>query len=300
MSRENALHAIMFADVAGSSRLYKQLGDEKAKEVIGNAVASMAALSQAAGGSLIKTIGDEVMVSFSRAEHCVTAAINIQQYFSTTPLPVELRIRIGASFGTVIEDQGDFFGEAVNDAAAVANIAKGRQIIVSDRLFKALPRELAEAGQLYDQLALKGGKQKSQLFRISWEQDQPAYAATQVMSHIDINAMLGEQLHLSVANQHFVLQANDTPFLIGRNPETVNLLVNDSVASREHCEIQFNRGKFVLVDHSTNGTYVRTPDDNEIYLRREELPLTGEGKISIGKTIKDNTQQLISYICTSQ
>lgn len=66
-------------------------------------------------------------------------------------------------------------------------------------------------------------------------------------------------------------------------------------ASRKHAWIEFRREKFVLVDYSSNGTWVRTTDNKEIYLRREEFPLWGHGWISLGQPLDSNLDQSIEF-----
>ncbi len=78
---------------------------------------------------------------------------------------------------------------------------------------------------------------------------------------------------------------------------TNDLLINSSFASRAHAVIEYHRGKFVLKDQSTNGTYIGDESGREIYLRREELPLTGRGIISLGTSIASNPDHLIEYEC---
>ena len=78
------------------------------------------------------------------------------------------------------------------------------------------------------------------------------------------------------------------PFLLGRGPQC-DLVVNARNASRVHAKIEYRRGKFILLDESTNGTYVRTEDGKEIFLRREDLKLSGEGVISLGEHAEKNS-----------
>jgi adenylate cyclase len=93
------------------------------------------------------------------------------------------------------------------------------------------------------------------------------------------------QLKLTVNEKTISLLPEQTPYQIGRDPHKAQLLIENDVASREHCHIEFRRGKYVLVDHSTNGTYVYLDDQTPIYLRREELPLQGHGYIGLGQTV---------------
>jgi class 3 adenylate cyclase len=58
--------AVLFADIAGSTRLYDALGDTDAKTMIDEALTAMRVITQRHGGRIIKTIGDELMCLFPR------------------------------------------------------------------------------------------------------------------------------------------------------------------------------------------------------------------------------------------
>ncbi len=300
MTARSTKQAILFADVAGSSGLYKTLGDDAAKEAIDYAVTTMIRLSEASGGTLVKTIGDEIMARFPSAENAFHAAVNIQRHFSSSSTdsasPVQaINIRAGASFGDALLDDGDVFGQAVNDAAAVAHIAKARQIIITNPFADQLDTPTRSRCQWFDTTTLKGSQASTELFRVDWEPDHATQQATVVMNQSDLQNLLEGSLELTLGNRCFYISPSDGPFRIGRETKNMSLTITASVASRDHCHIHFHRGKFVLVDHSTNGTYVQTPDNQEIYLRREEIPLTGSGKISVGQPIKDNDDWILHY-----
>jgi adenylate cyclase len=55
------------------------------------------------------------------------------------------------------------------------------------------------------------------------------------------------------------------------------------MASRQHCTIERRQEKFVLKDHSTNGTYVTIDGDAELLVRRDELTLRKHGWIAFGQ-----------------
>ena len=62
-----------------------------------------------------------------------------------------------------------------------------------------------------------------------------------------------------------------------------NLVVKTSLVSRIHARGEYHRGKFVLIDQSTNRTFVRSDSEREIYLRREQMPLVGGGRAGLGQ-----------------
>ena len=68
---------------------------------------------------------------------------------------------------------------------------------------------------------------------------------------------------------------------IGRDAQN-DVVIADRLASRMHARIERRRDKFVLVDQSSNGTFVTVDGEGEIQLRREELMLRGRGRISFG------------------
>jgi predicted component of type VI protein secretion system len=94
----------------------------------------------------------------------------------------------------------------------------------------------------------------------------------------------------------FEISALTTPFKIGRDSRHIS--IDSSFSSRDHCSIEFRRGRYVLVDHSTNGTYVRFNGSEELYLRREELPLTSSGYISIGQPLGTAPELTIEFHLT--
>jgi pSer/pThr/pTyr-binding forkhead associated (FHA) protein len=79
--------------------------------------------------------------------------------------------------------------------------------------------------------------------------------------------------------------------ILGRG-QKADMVVNDSMASREHARIECRRGKFILTDMSTNGTYVETTEGPS-YLRREDIVLTGQGKIALGRDLGEATEYVV-------
>ncbi|MDG2090505.1 MAG: FHA domain-containing protein [Gammaproteobacteria bacterium] len=103
------------------------------------------------------------------------------------------------------------------------------------------------------------------------------------------------KLILIYNNQELIIPSNFGTFTIGRNTGVSSLFIKSEFASRDHCQIIYRRGKFILCDTSTNGTYVTQHKQKEIYLRREELPLTIEGLIVIGQSSKQAGDDIIKY-----
>lgn len=286
----------MFADVSGSSALYKRVGNEQAKAIIDEAVHFMTAITIVNEGTVVKTIGDEIMARFNEGYQACEAAVAIQRRCVREPHLKDLGIRIGIAYGDVLITHNDVFGDRVNDAACVAHIARANQIVITQSVVDSLGSSLKRDCQMFDRINIKGETEHTLIYRLEWENSGKDNRATMVMPIHDLASFVEKfQLMLHVDCRNILLLPEQTPYHIGRDPVKAHLLVEHELASREHCHIEFRRGKYVLVDHSTNGTYVYLEEQNPIYLRREELPLQGEGQIALGQKIDSGSTCIIRF-----
>lgn len=277
---------VVFADVSGSSRLYKRVGNDEAARRIGAIVDRLIATTEEHGGVVVKTIGDEVMAHFTTPDDAHAAGIAFQRAGED-----ELPIRVGMAWGSVIEKDGDLFGEAVNDAAAVVEIARSRQILTTDAHRRQLSVEKRESLSRFDEVRLKGERGTTTLYRVEWDQLESGEESksTLIRPEIDTTRSCLTLRHPlpDGGESCLTLAPDEAPLHIGRDPRTCRILTPSRSASRDHCHLTFHHGNFVLVDHSTNGTYVRSSDGREVYLRRSELPLQGSGEIAFGERLEE-------------
>ena len=288
--------AVMFVDIADSSGLYQRLGDDRARELVSSCLAKISDQILAHDGTVIKTIGDEVMSRFSSADQACQTAVSIQRMSSYDDNA--LSVRIGVSYGKAILEKADLFGNVVNDAAAVTKIARASQIIATRMFCKKLTKSKDISIHRFDKINLKGSRKGSVIYRIDAYTDTSTDSAT-VLHHMDTDYSNagGNTLHLTYGDKDYDLTAECAMFTIGRDGRKCDLGIESSSASRNHCHITYSRGKFLLTDHSSNGTFVQLGKGKTIYLRREELPLHGSGKISIGREIGSEKETLIHFHC---
>jgi len=288
----------MFADVSGSTRLYETLGDEDANRIIGKVINVMAKITEMYQGYVIKTIGDEIMCRFSSANDCVRAAKEIQEEISqgVQGEAVPIQIKVGLHFGpAILMEDGDVFGDAVNVASRMASIAKGSQIITTQDTIRLLDADLQDMSRQFDKTNVKGKEEEIIVYQVVWEQSDD-------VTRIEITSADEEDetryLTLEFRGETNRISSGDKrTFVIGRGVQS-DLLCQARLASRTHCVIEFRRGKFLLMDQSSNGTFVKTDDGENIFLRRQELMLWGSGKIALGEEVsKEDPDDLINYIC---
>ena len=298
MTRENVDVAVMFADVTGSTKLYESLGDDNANRIIGKVIDVMAKITKMYQGYVIKTIGDEIMCRFSSANDCVRAAKECQEEISMgiQGESVEISIKVGLHFGpAILMEDGDVFGDAVNVAARMAGIAKGAQIITTEETIKLLDADIQDISRRFDKTSVKGKEDEIVVYQVVWETSDD-------VTKIEIAAAdaVDEVKYLTIDYQGQLTQiaSNDNrTFVIGRGVQS-DLLCQTRLASRSHASIEFRRGKFHLSDQSSNGTFVKTDDGENIFLRRQELMLWGAGQIGLGEEVANCSEQdLIRFVC---
>ena len=142
--------AIVFADVVGSTRLYELLGDHQARDMILTCVELMRGSTERNRGTVIKTIGDEILATFPTANDAVNAAAEMQHDIGGHPeLKVEgqhVAIQIGCHFGPVVLENKDIFGSPVHTANRMTSQAKAGQIVLtSDTVGRLTPPNGAPA-----------------------------------------------------------------------------------------------------------------------------------------------------------
>ena len=75
---------------------------------------------------------------------------------------------------------------------------------------------------------------------------------------------------------------NKRPKVVLGREDISDFVVDENLASREHCRVEQRRNRFFVIDISTNGTYVRTSTELH-YLRHDEMELTGSGVLGLGR-----------------
>ena len=82
-ARKTAVRTIVFADVVGSTALFQSLGNTEATALVTQVVSNMARSFKAAGGDVVKTLGDGILATFEHNTPALTACIDIQRTFLT-------------------------------------------------------------------------------------------------------------------------------------------------------------------------------------------------------------------------
>jgi adenylate cyclase len=288
--------AILFADISGSTRLYEVLGDVRARERTSRCLSILTEVIQRHGGTVIKTIGDEVMSTFPGADAAVQAACAMQESMAAEAVPGEiaLDIRIGLHYGPALVELGDVFGDAVNVAARIVALTKARQILTTRQTVEMLSPVLRAGTRHTDRAPVKGKQAEIDVYEVIWREEDLTRMEGYKIPLVDSQA----RLQLRFREQEIEASHGRPVVTIGRGQQN-DIIILDTLASRMHARIEYRRGKFVLLDQSTNGTYVLTDEGEKAYLRREEFVLCGSGVISLGRAAGPEAPEVIHFVCQS-
>jgi len=293
MTSHHGSRAILFADISGSTRLYETLGDQQAAERVGRSLTMLARVCEDCGGRVIRTNGDGALCLFETADAALRASRLMQE---KTDEHQELSescpgIHIGCHFGPVLENAGDLYGDAVNLAARVAGLAKVGQIITTADTVAKLSAAFAERTRKLAHVPVKGKQAAVTIFEFLWRDWEDL---TDYGTRTDHGRVV--RLVLKYEGREWRFEGPGE-LSFGRDG-ACDVVVGDRKASRQHARVERRRDKFVLTDHSFNGTWVQFAGEAEVVvLRREELMLRASGFIGLGHSPGDGQGAPVLFSC---
>lgn len=297
-ARQQDQATLLFADICGSTSLFEHYGDLRARQIETRVLDLLAARTSAHQGTVIKTIGDEIMSRFPDAERGVSAACEMQRGIKDDAALAELgiAIRIGLHHGPVLVEKNDVFGDAVNVAARMVALAKADQIITTRETVSYLSADSRQTIRGLGRSWVRGKQNEMEIAEVIWYESG---SLTQ-MSDDETQKVLRNQLYarliLDYRDQNIPIAPSTQAFTIGRGLKN-NLVVERELVSRSHAAIEFRQGKFILKDNSTNGTYLLLENGARFFVRREEFALHERGVICLGQAAFEQNPDVIRYEC---
>ncbi len=294
MARQTQNLAVLFADISDSTKLYSTLGDNAARAVVNACLSLITGVVERFKGRVVKTIGDEVMCVFRRADDAVVAASEMQLLLAgKRPGQYHVQIHVGLHYGPVLVEENDIFGDTVNAAAYLTAVAAADQILTTEATERNLSPALRASVRPVFKAVLKGSTDESTVYQVVWHNDVAELTDVNMRSH---RIIPGDQGSLIVAHYNLSLRLDQLRpnITIGRG-EDCDLVVHEKLASRKHVSIRLMRTHFYLVDHSLNGTFVTLDSGEEVHVLRKELLLDGSGKLTLGRSVIDGALDIIAF-----
>jgi adenylate cyclase len=292
--------AVMFADLRGSTALYLRLGNNEAATVVTHSLAMLGQIIARNGGVVVKTLGDGLMAVFNDPERAVESAAGLHDSLDRiAPVPdglpantAALKLKVSLAWGEIVEVDGDCFGDAVNVAARLLDLAGDNETLTTGPLVRNLPNEQQERFRSLDRLHLRGRAEPVAVLRMESVRFGDTVSTLQMPSP---STDLPDGIRLHWQKQERIFSALNMPAVMGRSPQA-HICVGDSRVSRSHARIEGHSGHFYLSDLSYNGSYVQFDRDAKVLsLRRSTCTLHGSGIITLGSPPHDPDAPRVAF-----
>ena len=168
--------ALLFTDLKESTALYDRIGDLNAFSLVQQHFERLQDVTVRHHGAMIKTIGDAIMATFLSPADAVAAALAMRAEIAAfnrgkpdRELVLKIGIHKGAAIAVTLNERLDYFGQTVNIAARVQNLADADEIYLSEHIYEAEGvRTLLEPLKVKSKISkLKGIQQDLRLFYIA-------------------------------------------------------------------------------------------------------------------------------------
>jgi hypothetical protein len=261
-------------------------------EAMGPRLRCVEALAQAAelsGGRVLRRQGDAIMALFATADAAAAAATRMHAYVeSGSERGSDFRVRIGLQSGPVRQDGHDVLGDTVNLALEFSRLAQSGQIVTSAETAASLTPGVQTAVRPFAAGSAGSGLK---LRQVAWRE-----ASTKILgAHKDASTQRPLAIRLAYGDKVLVRRREWDVVTIGRDPELDFVIAQDTV-SRRHCDVIRREGRFLVRDHSTNGTFVMVEGEGEVHVHVGELVLSKNGWIAPGLS-GDVTDDVVRYWC---
>ena len=287
--------AIVFADVVGSTQMYDKFGDTKASETVASCLDIMKDATYQFNGTVIKTIGDEVMSTFETVDEAMGASVMMQTRISAEGKKeggIPVSIRIGCHYGPVVQEQNDIFGAAVHTANRMTSQAKSKQIVISGFTVENMSPELRNQSRQIDVATVRGRIDEVALFELVWQPEE----ATSMLPTIEWENKGRKASKLLINFKDSTVEVTDKrkSINLGRADDN-DVVVKGNLISRIHAKVEMRRGTFIITDQSTNGTFVQNLQGQEKFVRRDSAELGEEGIIGLGRAEEPGSSLAIYF-----
>jgi len=292
--------AILFADLRGSTALYLKLGNTEAATVVTQSLSMLGQIIDRAGGRVVKTLGDGLMAVFEHADDAVEAAANLHDSLERIApvqdgLPVgaaAIKLKVAVAWGEMVEVDGDCFGDAVNVAARLLDLAGDNETLTTGPLLQQLNTDFHEHFRSIDRLHLRGRREPVPVLRM----DSKRFGDALTTMIMDAPASdMPDGIRMVWQGQERVFATAQMPLVLGRSPQA-GVCVSDSRVSRSHARIEAHSGQIYLSDLSYNGTHIQfSREDQVLTLRRGTCTLHGSGVICLGAPPNDLSATRIEF-----
>lgn len=291
---------VLFADLRGSTALYLRLGNTEAASVVTQSLNLLQQIVGHAGGRVIKKLGDGLMAVFAHPNEAVQAADEMHDSLERIVAVPDLlpqrttavKLKVALASGEMVEVEQDWFGDAVNVAARLLDLAGDNETLTTERVVLTLDSEARERFRSLDRLHLRGRREPVPVYRMEARRFGDT-VSTQFEEARSTD--MPDGLRLTWMDDSRVFAVDSPAIVFGRSPQAT-YCIDDSRVSRSHARVEYHGGHFQLTDLSYNGTFVRFAHEEQVItLRRGTCTLHGHGIISLGAAPGDHSAACVAF-----
>ncbi len=270
MSATAKMLAVLCADITGGAQLQAALPASEAEHALRRCEKRITQTVEGFKGRLVKSGTCRVLAYFSETADALQSAVDMQKRVAALPplSGISLGVRVGVCVGHSSNESRFFEDDADNPAASLSRIAQPGQLLLSIPERASSLRWPERVAQKLPSVSLRCGKRQLGVFEVDWRNCEAANlrleetAQRQLAVHLD-------QTRVLINSQHPVA-------ILGRLGKC-DIRLLDERASRIHARIERRQEQFVLIDQSTNGTFVTLDGGAEQHIRHAELILSRSG-----------------------
>jgi len=293
--------SVLVAEVTGAAALVEKLGANEAGRAVERAIARAERSVQAYQGSRLPGEEGKLVACFPRSDAAAMAANDMLKRISQLPpvSGVNLAVRVVLHSGRATQATGLADTESTDLALSLLPFAAPGQILLSSdavsHLSEGMRSNLSSATQLsvttggFDMPLHELQPGNFQAMQTNGPLTVPPHVPSVMISAqpmpvrpVRDAAPVSRTRLLLRYHGASLLVSEHKPVLLAGREEANDVIVTDRRASRQHARIEWRAGRFMLIDSSTNGTYLLDEHGVEVLLKHGECELPAHGRIGCG------------------
>ena len=196
---------VLFSDIKGSTSYAEKKGDVEYMAMLTRHNSILFPVIEAAGGAVVKTIGDSILAKFDDPVAAVKAAAGMQRALAKDREGHEetdqIHIRIGLHYGMGLVKDNDVFGDVVNAAAHVQHQASAEQILITDALLDAVRAARLPFAKM-GRAELKGKDEPIDLYAVAWSESETQQLIEEIQAQAE-SSFNEQKKHLEELEEEF-------------------------------------------------------------------------------------------------
>ena len=301
MTEQTETITILFAEISGSTQIIRELGDLAASGIIQRCLDRVATAVTRQRGRVVGHFGDELMCAFPEVGAALASSLDIQDEVRAGAhageYPITPRMHIGLHLGPVVQEQGQLFGDTINKAKRMVDLAKADQILTTQETLKAAGNVPGVSWRLVDEARVDGYETSIPIFEVMRDDGNVTLISGQPIEVLTAEHYV--RCRLRYGDRRFQVDSSRPVFRIGRGDGADLRILKDCV-SRDHGRLEYQKGRIIYIDQSTNGTFVSEEQaPNPVLVHHERRWLRNRGRLRFGNQDDVAKDLTLDYLCES-